>query len=90
MVQLPNGHELSARQTEIVGRLVSGQQTADIARAMFLSPSTIRNHLTAIYRKFDVHSQSQLLRRCCGLWKKATGGDLGELPRAAANLHELN
>jgi len=28
---------------------------------MFLSPSTIRNHLAAIYRKFGVHSQAELL-----------------------------
>ena len=58
---LPHGNELSARQTEIVARLVAGQPAADIARSMFLSPSTVRNHLTAIYRKFGVHSQSQLL-----------------------------
>lgn len=58
---LPHGNELSARQAEIVSRLVAGQQAADIARSMFLSPSTVRNHLSAIYRKFGVHSQAQLL-----------------------------
>jgi PAS domain S-box-containing protein len=58
---LPPGRELSARQTEIVARLVAGERPPEIARSMFLSPSTVRNHLTAIYRKFGVHSQAQLL-----------------------------
>jgi PAS domain S-box-containing protein len=61
LARLPHGSELSARQTEIVARLVAGQRPADIARAMFLSPSTIRNHLATIYRKFGVHSQAELL-----------------------------
>jgi PAS domain S-box-containing protein len=61
LARLPYGSELSARQTEIVARLVAGQRPADIARAMFLSPSTVRNHLAAIYRKFGVHSQAELL-----------------------------
>jgi DNA-binding CsgD family transcriptional regulator/PAS domain-containing protein len=61
LAQLPPGSELSARQTEIVARLAAGESQADIARSMFLSPSTVRNHLTAVYRKFGVHSQAQLL-----------------------------
>lgn len=58
---LPPGSELSARQTKIVALLVAGEGVPDIARVMYLSPSTVRNHLAAIYRKFGVHSQSELL-----------------------------
>jgi DNA-binding CsgD family transcriptional regulator len=58
---LPNGSELSARQTEIVSQLLEGKSASDIARQVHLSPSTIRNHLAAIYRKFGVHSQAELL-----------------------------
>ena len=61
LAHLPRGSELSVRQTEIVARLVAGESTSDIARAMFLSPSTVRNHLVAVYRKFGVHSQAELL-----------------------------
>jgi DNA-binding CsgD family transcriptional regulator len=61
LARLPHGSELSARQTEIVARLVAGQRPSEIARSMFLSPSTVRNHLVAIYRKFGVHSQAELL-----------------------------
>jgi PAS domain S-box-containing protein len=61
LARLPHGSELSARQTEIVARLVAGERPADIAHSMFLSPSTVRNHLAAIYRKFGVHSLAELL-----------------------------
>jgi DNA-binding NarL/FixJ family response regulator len=58
--RLPQGN-LSMRQWEILTRLVRGQRVQEIADALYLSPSTVRNHLTAIYRKFGVHSQAELL-----------------------------
>ncbi len=61
LTRLAKGRELSARQTEIVARLIAGQRPGEVARSMFLSPSTVRNHLSAIYRKFDVHSEAELL-----------------------------
>lgn len=61
LATLSPGSELSARQTEVVARLVAGERIPDIARSMFLSASTVRNHLSAIYQKFGVHSQSELL-----------------------------
>lgn len=60
-VLLPHGSELSARQSEVVARLVDGERVPKIARSMFLSPTTVRNHLSAIYRKFGVHSQAELM-----------------------------
>ena len=32
-----------------------------IARELFLSQSTVRNHLTEMFRKLGVHSQEELL-----------------------------
>ncbi len=61
LVRLPAGSELTARQSEIVARLIAGQRVPEIARSMFLSASTIRNHLSTIYTKFGVHSQAELL-----------------------------
>lgn len=61
LVRLPVGNELSARQTEIVSRLIAGEGVPQIARSMFLSQSTVRNHLASIYKKFGVHSQNELL-----------------------------
>ena len=54
---------LSERQAEIVRRGVRGERAATIARDLFVSESTVRNHLSAIYRKVGVHSQSELIAR---------------------------
>jgi PAS domain S-box-containing protein len=51
----------STRQREILTRLVQGERVRDIAAALYLSPATVRNHLTAIYHKVGVHSQTELL-----------------------------
>ena len=54
---------LSRRQSEILRRLLRGQRVPRIARELYLSESTIRNHLSVIYRKLGVHSQAELLTR---------------------------
>ena len=62
-LEMPELCLLTAREYEIVLRLVTGRRVAAIAKELFLSPSTVRNHLTTIYRKFGVHSQVELLDR---------------------------
>jgi DNA-binding CsgD family transcriptional regulator len=52
--------ELSSRQLEILTRVAAGERVTTIARALFLAPSTVRNHLSAIFAKFGVHSQTEL------------------------------
>jgi DNA-binding CsgD family transcriptional regulator/PAS domain-containing protein len=59
--QLPPAQELSSRQWEVLARLQRGERVPGIAREMFLSQSTVRNHLAAIFRKTGVHSQAELL-----------------------------
>lgn len=53
--------ELSARQQEILAHLARGECVNEIAAAIYISPSTVRNHLSVIYKKFGVHSQAGLL-----------------------------
>lgn len=57
---------LPERQAEIVRRLRRGERVPGIAREMFLSQNTVRNHLSAAFRKFGVHSQEALLTRLRG------------------------
>lgn len=52
---------LSTRQWEILSRIMNGQRVPAIAAELFLSPSTVRNHLVTIFRMFGVHSQSELV-----------------------------
>ena len=54
---------LSRRQSEILRRLTRGERISAIAHELFVSQSTVRNHLSAIYRRLGVHSQSELLAR---------------------------
>ncbi|HTD50898.1 MAG TPA: helix-turn-helix transcriptional regulator [Acidimicrobiia bacterium] len=58
---LPGYENLSARECEIVARMLRGDRVSTIARDLFLSASTIRNHLSRIYRKIGVHSQAELI-----------------------------
>jgi PAS domain S-box-containing protein len=55
--------ELSSRQWEVVSRLVRGQRVPAIAAEMYVSKSTVRNHLSVVYGKFGVHPQAELLAR---------------------------
>ncbi|MCU1485568.1 MAG: Response regulator containing a CheY-like receiver domain and an DNA-binding domain [Actinomycetia bacterium] len=54
--------QLSPKRQEIVARLQSGERVPTISEQMFLSQSTIRNHLSATFRHFGVTSQEELVR----------------------------
>jgi DNA-binding CsgD family transcriptional regulator len=75
---VPGLAELTTRQVEVVTRLLRGQRVLTIAREMFLSPSTVRNHLSTIYRKVGVSSQAALL----DLLQRARDGE-GSIARAS-------
>ena len=57
----PEAAALTPRQWEILRRLVAGQRVPLIAKEMFVSQSTVRNHLSATFERFGVHSQAELL-----------------------------
>ena len=54
---------LSTRQLEILAELLQGHRVKEIADKFFLSQSTVRNHLTDIFKKVGVHSQTELLAK---------------------------
>jgi DNA-binding CsgD family transcriptional regulator len=54
---------LTSRQLEVLGRLLRGERVPTIAKALFVSQSTVRNHLAAIFERFGVHSQAELLEK---------------------------
>lgn len=59
--RLPRVELLSDREREIVTLLAQGYRSQAIGDRMFVSSSTIRNYLSAIYRKLGVTNQSELL-----------------------------
>ena len=52
---------LSPRESEIVQLLVAGNRVSSIARSLFISQHTVRNHLQSVYRKVEVSSQAELI-----------------------------
>jgi PAS domain-containing protein len=52
---------LPLRKRQIVSALLQGERVPAIAASMFVSASTIRSHLSVIFRAFGVGSQTELL-----------------------------
>jgi DNA-binding CsgD family transcriptional regulator len=52
---------LTKREQEVLAHLLEGERVATVARALFVSPHTVRNHLRSIFAKLGVHSQPELL-----------------------------
>jgi DNA-binding CsgD family transcriptional regulator len=54
---------LTRRERDVLALLLDGRRVASIARTLYLSEHTVRNHLKAIFRKLGAHSQAELLDR---------------------------
>jgi len=50
---------LSARQQEILGFVTEGLSNAEIARCLYLSESTVKQHLRAAYKLLGVHNRTE-------------------------------
>lgn len=53
---------LTERELEILRLAQQGLPNPQIAQALHIAPGTVRNHLSAIYRKLDVHSRHEALQ----------------------------
>jgi DNA-binding NarL/FixJ family response regulator len=58
----PKIGEISARKREILELLVEGLSNAEIAGRLYLSESTIKQHLRAAYKVLGVHNRTQAAR----------------------------
>jgi DNA-binding NarL/FixJ family response regulator len=50
---------LSARETEILRLVAQGRDNTEIAQELYLSPSTVKNHVSSILEKLGVESRVQ-------------------------------
>jgi len=55
--------DLSDRESEIVPLIIEGLSNEDIASRLFISPHTVKNHVTSILRKAGVTNRFELLKR---------------------------
>ena len=58
---------LTTRERELLSQLVKGNDTKQIARAMFLSEHTVQDHLKSIFAKTSTHTRKTLLSRVLGM-----------------------
>lgn len=56
---------LSARESEVMDLIASGRSNGEIARELFLSEKTVKNHVNRIYAKLGVASRSAAI----ALWQ---------------------
>ncbi|GLX47276.1 DNA-binding response regulator [Streptomyces hygroscopicus subsp. hygroscopicus] len=54
---------MSTRELEVLSILAEGMSNAELARRLFISVSTVKRHLTNIYRKLGAVSRVDALRR---------------------------
>jgi DNA-binding CsgD family transcriptional regulator len=57
---------LSGREQELLGHLVAGRDTREVARRMFLTEHTVQDHLKSVFAKAGCHSRRELLARVRG------------------------
>lgn len=53
--------KLTPREVEILQRLARGKIPKEIARVLFISQKTVRNHISNIYAKLDCHDRTQAI-----------------------------
>lgn len=54
---------LSARECEVLALLASGQSNKEMARALAISPNTIKTHVARVYEKLDVARRVQAIEK---------------------------
>ena len=53
--------ELSERERDVLALLAEGRSNPDIARQLYLSPKTVRNHVSNIFTKLQVADRAQAI-----------------------------
>jgi DNA-binding CsgD family transcriptional regulator len=53
-------HRLSPLERSVAERFAAGKGSKEIARELHTSPHTVRNHLSHLYRKLNVHDKAEL------------------------------
>jgi DNA-binding CsgD family transcriptional regulator len=58
--------DLTPTEGRIAGLVAEGLTNREVAAALFVTPKTVESMLTRIYRKLDVRSRTELVRRLAG------------------------
>lgn len=58
--QMGHGYRISPREREVLALVAQGRTNKAIAEALFVSPNTVKTHVTALLTKFEVDTRAQL------------------------------
>ncbi len=58
---------LTAREREVLNLLARGRSNREIAEELFITNKTVKNHLSRIYEKLDVHSRAEAIALWLGV-----------------------
>ena len=58
---------LTTKEQEVLARLAEGRTNQQIAEALFITPATVKTHLSNIYAKLDVANRQEALARAVAL-----------------------
>ncbi len=54
---------LSGREREVLDLMAAGATNREIAARLYLSPHTVKDHASALYRKLDARNRAEAVRR---------------------------
>jgi len=55
--------ELTEREREVLDLMASGATNREIAGSLFLSPNTVKEHTSGLYRKLEVRNRTEAVQR---------------------------
>jgi two-component system response regulator DesR len=61
--EAPQGPPLSDREREVLQEVASGATNREIAQRLFLSPHTIKEHTSSLYRKLSVRNRAEAVQK---------------------------
>lgn len=54
---------LSPRERDVIGMIAAGATNREIAARLYLSPNTVKQHASALYRKLDARNRAEAVQR---------------------------
>lgn len=54
---------ISAREYDVLELLADGHSNQEIAKSLFVSPNTVKSHLTRLYQKLEVSRRTQAIQK---------------------------